>query len=164
MLTGYRWWWAAEQPQVGLRLRSIAMQPAVWWDGPHLVAASSPSRGDGGIHAFRSADLAWHAAREFARWAIVGERRAEHPVWGEVRLWGRVVEHELGYRAEHAMINRLVVPDCLWITGLGRRPLRRNYRGVIPRDCDVDELGRRYGADIEIGDSIEIAVEPRSPC
>jgi hypothetical protein len=27
-------------------------------------------------------------------------------------------------------------------------------------ESDVEELGRRYGADIETGDSIEIAVHP----
>jgi hypothetical protein len=57
------------------------------------------------------------------------------------------------------MISRLVVPDCLWVAGLGRRRWRRNYRCAIPQDSDVEELGRRYGADIQIGDSIEIEVE-----
>ena len=96
------------------------------------------------------------SAGELLPWA---SRRPEYPVWGEVLLWGKVIEHELGYRAEHAMVRRLVVPDCLWVAGLGRRRWRRNYRGVIPQDSDVEELGRRYGADIQIGDSIEIEAE-----
>ena len=97
------------------------------------------------------------SARELLPWALA--RRPEYPVWGEVLLWGKVIEHQLGYRAEHAMVSRLVVPDCLWVAGLGRRRWRRNYRGVIPQDSDVEELGRRYGADIQIGDSIQIEAE-----
>lgn len=38
-------------------------------------------------------------------------------VWGTVEIWGRVVEHELGYRAEHA----LVVGLCVQMDRLERR-------------------------------------------
>jgi hypothetical protein len=45
-------------------------------------------------------------------------------VIGRAALWGRVVEHELGYRAEFAYPQRLALlcPVCFWQRGLEGRP------------------------------------------
>jgi hypothetical protein len=57
-------------------------------------------------------------------WDIL--RRAKSPaVLGTVAMWGRVVEHELGYRGEYAYPQRLglVCVLCFWQWGLhGRAP------------------------------------------
>jgi hypothetical protein len=83
-------------------------------------------------------------------------------VWGAVALWRRVVEHELGYRAEHAMIRRLVVPQGILIRlcwGLCHPELPAAYVNDLPGPPLVDALARRYGVDVELGDGFEIAVE-----
>jgi hypothetical protein len=66
---------------------------------------------------------------------------ASFAIWGEVYLWGVVVEHELGWRAQYAYPKNLVVP--FW---------------MMP----VDEKGQShlealvaYGVDILIGDGEE---------
>lgn len=53
-----------------------------------------PSNSDCGIYAFRSVS-------HFLSFALQGYSDL---VWGKVALWGDVVEHELGYRAEHAKL------------------------------------------------------------
>lgn len=64
---------------------------------PELLAAHGPAatKPDGGHDAAMQAALVW-------MWA--GGTPA---VWGEVEMWGRVMVHEGGYRAEHARIVRL---------------------------------------------------------
>lgn len=49
-------------------------------------------------------------------------------VYGEVKLWGRVIEHKHGYRAQHAKVTKLYVTD---------------------RSIDLAELQSYYGAEIE---------------
>ena len=51
-----------------------------------------------GIYSFKKASAAW----EFAGAADVGAR-----ICGQVALWGEVVEHEEGYRAENARVHSL---------------------------------------------------------
>ena len=172
MLMGYRWWFAAKWPRNGWHLRSVAMQ--VWWDGPHLRAPTPPRdlerwdgesllclgpvRGEGGIHAFKTEPLALSWGKAFRTWAI-GRPQDDYPVWGTVALWGKVVEHEDGYRAEHAMIQRLIVPRGILvqnIVGLWSHEIG----AVYPCDLsmDFDALGRRYGVEVEMGEGIEIVV------
>jgi hypothetical protein len=62
---------------------------AHYWD-------SAPS---GGVHAYKDAAK----ARQHAETAYLGGQQP-HWLWGSVRLWGEVVEHEIGYRAEFARI------------------------------------------------------------
>lgn len=74
-------------------------------------------------------------------------------VWGEVALWGKIVEYEYGYRAEYAQVEHLYITvpaeimnpeddikihwdSNFWRKHMkdGRRILSQNY------DCDVDIL------------------------
>ena len=126
-LLGYRWWYAGCRPNAGWRLRSLFIPRSrpLWWAGPHLTATvpphlECPPRCPGasgsdcrcGIHAFRTERLAWHQPPPAPPWhALWGD----WAVLGEVALWGKVVEHEDGYRAEHAMVRRLIVPARLVI-------------------------------------------------
>jgi hypothetical protein len=90
-----------------------------------------------GLHATRDLDLL---------------RRTRCPaVLGRVALWGRVIEHELGYRAQYGYPQRLslVCQFCFWQWGqLGSRPA---VVGSFPRDELVPfcwphlEIAQRYG-------------------
>lgn len=68
-----------------------------------------------GLHAFKTLER----GREEYRLA---------DVWGEVALWGDVIEHEHGYRAEFAVVRRIisVFPDVPLIN-LRRRILQKRY-------------------------------------
>jgi hypothetical protein len=80
-------------------------------------------------------------------------RRTRTPaVLGTVALWGRVIEHELGVRAEHGYPQRaaLICPLCFWQWGTARsnRPavvVRRLGGRMIPLCPPHVELCRRYG-------------------
>jgi len=145
----------------------------VWWDGPHLRAPSPPrdvEPWDGeslscfaavlnecGIHAFKSEQLALAWGRAFGAWGMGGHD--DYPVWGTVALWGKVVEHEDGYRAEHAMIQRVIVPRGILVQsliGLCSHEIGAVYPCEL--SMDLDALGRRYGVEVEVGEGIEIAV------
>ncbi len=70
---------------------------------------------------------------------------------GRVALWGRVVEHELGFRAQfgYPQTVRLICQFCFW-----QRDMRRNEPTVVgwfPKDdllpmCDEHvEIAARFG-------------------
>jgi hypothetical protein len=81
-------------------------------------------------------------------------RRTRMPgVLGRVALWGRVIEHEVGYRAQYGYPQRLtlVCQFCFWQWGsLGSRPA---VVGWFPRDQLVPlcwphtEVAQRYGME-----------------
>lgn len=91
-----------------LRLRSMAVD-CIWEPGEVMSADSGlaqcgyadrwkrlpPSVGPG-IHAFKDVK---EAARQYSP--------GNHRVFGTVALWGEVIEHELGYRAEFGRVNTL---------------------------------------------------------
>ena len=94
-------------------------------------------------------------ARRVRGWAVLGE----------VAIWGKVVEHEDGYRAEHAMVQRLVVPARLVIhpSRVGLPPgflcCRMGADEVIDVDTSehtpepgmAEALARVYGAEVALG-------------
>jgi hypothetical protein len=70
-------------------------------------------------------------------------RGARDPaVLGTVSLWGRIVEHELGFRGQLAYPQRLVLvcPFCFWQRGAGTAPVehvaRTRRRRLVPA-CDA---------------------------
>jgi hypothetical protein len=80
-------------------------------------------------------------------------RRTRNPaVLGTVALWGRVIEHELGYRAELGYPQRLalICPLCFWQWGADGSHIpvvvaRRRGGRMVPL-CEAHvELCRRYG-------------------
>lgn len=79
-------------------------------------------------------------------------RRTRSPaVLGRVALWGRIVEHALGYRAEYAYPQRLrlVCFVCFWRRGAKAATcdvvVRRRGGRLVPL-CGPDlELAARYG-------------------
>lgn len=175
-LTGYRWWYAGCRPHAGWRLRSLFIPPSrpLWWPGPHLAATLPPHvqcppgcpRGSArecrcGIHAFRTEQLAWHQPPPAPPWHSLW---GDWAVLGEITLWGKVVEHEDGYRAEHAMVQRLVVPARLVIRTLSRLPpefvccllvddavLDVDITEHTPESGMAEALARVYGVDVALG-------------
>lgn len=90
-----------------------------------------------GLHATRGPDLL---------------RRARDPaVVGTVALWGRIVEHDHGYRAAFAYPQRLrlICHLCFWQWGVDGAPadlVTRRRRGrLVPLCLDHVELSNRYG-------------------
>jgi hypothetical protein len=73
-------------------------------------------------------------------------------VLGTVAMWGRVVEHAAGYRAEYAYPQRLrlVCFICFWREGPDHGPdcevvARRRGGRLVPLCARDLELCRRYG-------------------
>jgi hypothetical protein len=79
-------------------------------------------------------------------------RRTRSPaVLGRVALWGRIVEHTLGYRAEYAYPQRLrlVCFVCFWRRGTNAEAcdavIRRRGGRLVPLCAPDVELAERYG-------------------
>ncbi len=72
-------------------------------------------------------------------------------VAGTVGLWGRIVEHEHGFRAEFGYPQRLMLVCCLcfWVRGTGRSVpdtvVRLRGGRLVPLCDEHVELCRRYG-------------------
>ena len=91
---------------------------------PHV-----PVRGDlhvegAGIHAFKSFDEAFKYAEKASDWIFPNG----NVVVGHVALWGDVIEHEHGYRAEHGSVYDIV--------------------SVTRYNIELDALCRHYGCEI----------------
>jgi hypothetical protein len=81
-----------------------------------------------GIYALKEAEHVDELLRGGrSRWSWAMPVRRE--VTGEVALWGTVVEHEAGYRAELAYPLRIVVPDRfrIYLEEPGERVVRRVF-------------------------------------
>src|SRR5436190_760384 len=112
-IIGYRGW-AVEKRWTGRsddRLRSVFVRQYVW--EPH-----NPATGDvqvHGIYSFRDPGRA-----RLAYPALDGA----DVIFGSIKIWGEIVEHELGYRAEFAKIisldqgNRTLLTKFRTIYGL----------------------------------------------
>lgn len=91
-IVAYRCWcWR------GGYITSVAM-PDVWKPGETLVGRGLEDWGKRGVHAWKELSREYFDYIRGAAVTIVG---------GTVYLWGDVVEHELGYRAEYARIRSL---------------------------------------------------------
>jgi hypothetical protein len=117
-LLGWRAWTVVETP-IGPELRSLVYAHA-WPPGEPIrqrcepggcLAARWPNQPHScGIHAFKERTDAmlypstWEARRSG------GDRSAAVYAIGRVSLWGRVVEHERGYRATRAYPFDLILP------------------------------------------------------
>lgn len=106
-IIGWRAWYAMNTAQ-GLRLRSMAVD-CIWEPGEPISVNSVidqcgyndkweriPPGIGAGVHAFKAVG---EAARQYGE----GPRK----VYGTVALWGEVIEHQLGYRAEFGRVNSL---------------------------------------------------------
>lgn len=84
-----------------------------------------------GIWAVKTRELAEETAESYRASCI-----------GEIHLWGRVAQFELGYRAEVCMIKRLYLLGW-W----GRQYMNQNEKGIA---TVVADLSRRYGCEVTL--------------
>jgi hypothetical protein len=127
-MVGWRVWRVAETGAAGGPLMSTFMT-SVWPAGAAMKACcGSDTTGlRHGIHAFVNRAL----AEEYFHAQTRG-RTTPH-VYGEVALWGRVIVHEHGYRAQFAYPRNVLVP--------------RRYAGH--HSDIVKDLRRAYGVEVD---------------
>ena len=97
---------------------------SVWQPGKAMTACCGANTLRHGIHAFVT-------PAEAMLYMAEGRKPVRH-VFGEVSLWGRVVIHQHGYRAQCAYPRRIFVPK-----------IYRRSRDI------VNELRRSYGVETE---------------
>jgi hypothetical protein len=139
------WALTGRRDGTGLLLRPVAGRSRPWKPREITSAACKAAR----FHPAPSVDCTCglHAAHDPDTL-----RRARTPaVLGRVALWGKVIEHEYGYRAEFAYPQslRLVCQFCFWHLG-GATPspdlVGWFMRGELVPLCDPHlQLARRYG-------------------
>ena len=121
-ITGWRMW---RIYQGSLKAYS---QDALWVHGVPMQAKKVPDHKHEGIWAFKDKERAYKKM-------LTGGHLGEDAVYGKVRLWGQIVEHEHGYRAEYALIESL---EDICLRGEEKRSMSYN-----PRDL----LGFKSGSD-----------------
>jgi hypothetical protein len=125
---GWRVWRVTEIGTAGRSLMSTFMTSV--WPAGAVMKACCGSDATGlrhGIHAFVNRELAQEYLDAQSR------ARSTPHVFGGVALWGRVVVHEHGYRAQFAYPRHLLVPRC--------------YAGQ--RTDIVNDLRRAYGVEVD---------------
>jgi hypothetical protein len=139
-LVGWRAWAIVDSP-AGLELRSLVY--AHTWpareplqqecEAGGCLAARWPAQPHScGIHAFKQrADAVGYPATWEARRTGFSVTSDEYVI-GQVSLWGRVIEHERGFRAQFAY------PYALFLA-----PAQQRFR---------NPLATRYGVEVEIDD------------
>jgi hypothetical protein len=122
VIVGWRAWrlvsWKLFKAPHEVQLESI-VYPMIWHPVKPVqapVGLEVPS----GVHAWQT------NAQCVAHSKLYGDY-ARDWIIGEVSLWGHVVKHEHGYRAEFAYPRRLIVPTCLREYGDIAGDLRRTY-------------------------------------
>lgn len=111
---------------------------------PPSMAADHAGMGCG-IYAFKDLE---DMAVEFPLWGMIQSGSfaglSEITIWGQVELWGKVYDHEKGYRAQHARIHKL-----FWVPGYG-----------LPRTA-VEEMGENYGVPVARLNPDMSSIEPK---
>jgi hypothetical protein len=91
---------------------------------PHIAVQGDPYAEGAGVHAFKSLDEAFKYADQAINWIFP----SGGVVVGHVALWGDVIEHEHGYRAQYGSVHSIL-----------------NEANDNPK---LDLLRRRYGCEI----------------
>lgn len=98
-IVAHRCWRLSRGFADGLRLMSVVAGD-IWVPGETLVGRELEDWGERGIHAWKA------KGPDFARYAASNSSYCALVV-GTVFLWGDVVEHELGYRAQYARVRSI---------------------------------------------------------
>ena len=155
---GWRWWKTNADGEPML----FSVSAGAPWHGPLLVAQDltrtllhldrrAPRRVLGmgpGIYAFKR-----HAAMEAAAIAPrLARTDAAHRdtvyVYGSVEMFGHVVEHKHGYRAEKAIIRQLVIP-------IDQQPSRAWWNDDTRLRWLAEALEGRYAVDVDVTPQLE---------
>lgn len=103
-IIGWRFWFVTDEG-----LLQSTFSPAIWFPGEPMTVnhisstATVEDRGGAGVYAFKTRE---DAEKEAFIYRFT--RPVQTCVIGSVRLWGDVIEHETGWRAQFAMIEKLV--------------------------------------------------------
>lgn len=166
-ILGWRAWRLHRDPASGLRI--VPSTPRAAWEPREPVHASC-SGSHTRLYMVFNPELAAshrapepgctcgiHAMKDPARLARAGRSAA---VVGRVAMWGRVIEHTKGYRAERAYPSRLALV-CSWCLWRGRMPARPDRvferSGWLRPACE--EHARRPTAVGERRDAEEVLQE-----
>lgn len=123
-LIGYRYWWLIKEHDE-LHLCSVAHRrlwvpfETVWGDVTKRVVNSQNIFG--GVYGFSSPGGIWPEVdaqadhlRTYKRFQVLSSdvefnpyRQASGVIYGTIKMWGEVVEHETGYRAEYAKVQSI---------------------------------------------------------
>lgn len=99
-------------------------------------------------HVFKCAGI--HAVKDLELLGQVTDMY-DAPVYGEIAIWGRVAQFELGYRAEYAMIKKLWVRKNNTLEEIRRRlPWMRDSQKNAVINQIIKDLSNRYGCDVEL--------------
>lgn len=134
-IIGHRLWWVVNQDGVAW-LRSLA-PPLLWVPGESvkgntreivqraLVVHDGTITGArdiwGGVYSYSTSGP---LSKEIRYWSQWGDQIGKALVCGTVKLWGEVIEHNEGYRAEYAKVHSL--------------------RAVVWGEADLEALRARY--------------------
>lgn len=109
-VVGERCWWCA-----GERLYSVYMTSFEWFPGTAMTGNVSEGVG---VHAFKSTDQLIEYGSEVLKYIglqsnypFAFDPREAYLLAGKVAMWGEIMEHERGYRAEYAKITSLDTRD-----------------------------------------------------
>lgn len=133
------------------------------WDGPHAAASNTPSE--------ICMDGLWCLRPEHFATAVA---QYNYAVYGRIHCYGSVVLYEYGYRASHALVERLVLrPTCSVLTSMlhGSQNVRSQLMRAFPappplesvvtlqdaspaaRTMFAERLAQRYDCECTVEDS-----------
>lgn len=110
VIIGYRWWriWWQPKDQTRPILVSEAF-PSMWIPGEPMVGVIERGQ-PSGVHAWDCREASDRYGSQYAQPFYMAYSAANPHVCGEVNLWGKVIKHERGYRAEKGYPRKLFVP------------------------------------------------------
>lgn len=136
-LHGYRAW-RLERTADGWALRSTSCEDL--WPPRQAPAAGCRERCAAAVSPEHSCSCGWYAWRSERQAishadALLGFGGCRYVVWGEIQAWGKVIEHELGLRAERA------APLRLWL---------QSERRSAELPAIAAALSERYGIPCQV--------------
>lgn len=77
------------------------------WSGGAVIGGAPVTRIVAGVHAWKTLRQAKWYARDVAIWPRSGRRPPFDVVIGKVLLWGDIIEHKKGYRAQYGRVEQI---------------------------------------------------------
>jgi len=152
-IRAWRVWAAAATADGVVELRSLtdAARRTRWPVGAALQARCMRAR-----HPAPSTECSCGIYAHRSRGAALAHARATPgSIVGEVELWGRVIEHEHGYRSEYARIRALWVPVALAPCPAEQHNVTEalaQRRSLSEYGVDTGLIHRRSGLSLELAD------------
>ena len=130
-LIGYRFWRLGCLFGKRKYLKSL-VKDDIWKPNKPMIANFNWCADSSGIYSFKSyQDIDEYTLkpgnfpRKNKEW--YDARNKQSLVIGEIKCWGRIFEHERGYRAEFAYPSKIIVPEELHNSNSLAQTLRREY-------------------------------------